>query len=194
MNDKKIILLNGPAGSGKDHAAKYLQSNLPSTRLDKFARILKERTHAMYGFDWRPWEYYEDCKEIPNDDFLGLTPRQAYIAVSETYFKLQHGNRVFGKFLADDLDKFNQSIIAVSDSGFVEEAEVLIDKYGASNVMLIRIYRDGYTFARVNDSRNYIDIPRITSYDLHNAGDETFTDEVMRLVKEKFRIKDAILI
>lgn len=194
MNNKKIILLNGPAGSGKDHAAKYLMGNLPSCRLDKFARVLKERTHAMYGFNWRAWDYYEDCKEIPNDDFLGLTPRQAYIAVSETYFKPQHGDRVFGKFLADELDNFNERYIAISDSGFVDEAKVLIDKYGAINVMLIRIHRDGYTFARVNDSRNYIKIPEITSYDLYNAGDQTFTDEVIRLVKEKFFIRDAILI
>ena len=186
MNDKKIILLNGPAGSGKDHAAKYLQFSLPSCRLDKFARVLKERTHAMYGFDWRPWDYYENCKEIPNEDFLGLTPRQAYIAVSETYFKPQHGERVFGKFLADELDKFNERIVPISDSGFVDEARVLIDKYGCSNVILIRIYREGYTFSRVNDSRDYIYLPEIENFDVYNMGDETFTNEIMVTVKQWF--------
>ena len=186
MLDKKIVLLNAPSRSGKDFAAKYLTKNVPSCRLDKFARILKEKTHALYGFHWRPWDYYEDCKDEPNDDFFGLTPRKAYISVSEMYFKVQHGNKVFGKFLADDLEKFNESIIAVSDSGFVEEAEVLIDRYGHNNVMLIRIHRDGYTFARVNDSRSYIELPAITNYDVHNAGDETFTDEILRLVKDRF--------
>ena len=74
---KKVILLNGCPGCGKDYAADYITNKFDQAKKDKFARVLKERTHALYGYDWRPHDYYEKVKEIPTEDFFGLTPRQA---------------------------------------------------------------------------------------------------------------------
>ncbi len=174
--DKKIILFNSPPGAGKDFSALVVLRNFKNAVMDKFARILKERTHALYGFPDRDMYYYEDCKEIPNDDFLGLTPRQAYINVSEVYFKPVHGKRVFGELLAKELDKSDSDIIAISDSGFVEEAEVLIEKYGANNVKLIRIHRDECDFS--NDSRSYITLP-VDTIDIVNTGDEFYVSNLL---------------
>lgn len=181
--EKKIVLLNGPASSGKDHAAKYIVANYKKAKMDKFARVLKERTHALYGFPWRGWDYYEDCKEIPNDDFYGLTPRQAYIGVSETYFKPMHDDYIFGRLLLRELENDSHEIVAVSDSGFVEEARVLIKQYGVNNVILIRIHREGYTFADVKDSRNYIHLPELVEFDIDNPGDESYTDRIDAILK-----------
>lgn len=189
MQSKKIILLNAPPGAGKDFAAKYLEQNLTDCKLDKFARVLKERTHALYGFPERDFMYYESCKEEPNEDFLGLTPRQAYINVSETYFKPTHGKRVFGELLLQELKKENTSIIAVSDSGFKEEAEVLIDEYGADNIFLIHILREGCDFS--SDSRNYIYPPYCKSCWILNKGDSSFTDRILEVVTEWLEIEDS---
>ena len=177
--NKKIILLNGAPSSGKDYAAKLLVNNIKSCKLDKFARALKERTHALYGFPDRDFRYYEDTKELPSQDFLGLTPRQAYINVSETYFKPIHGKRVFGDLLSQELDKISEEIIAVSDSGFSEEAEVLIDKYGKNNILLLQIHRDGCTFE--GDSRSYIELD-VTSKWIINKGDSSFDEIILSTV------------
>lgn len=177
---KKIILLNAPPGAGKDHAAKLLVNSLKSCKLDKFARVLKERTHALYGFPQRSWDYYEDCKEIPTKDFLGLTPRQAYIKVSEQYFKPIHGDRVFGELLLQELNKVSEEIIAVSDSGFLSEAEVLIDEYGEDNILLVQIHRDGCDFS--NDSRDYIILEDCQSAWVINEGDSSFEEKVLKVV------------
>lgn len=179
MINKKILLLNGPPSCGKDFAGKFILENFKEVTLDKFARVLKERTHALYGFPERAWDYYEDSKEIPTEDFFGLTPRQAYILVSETYFKPQHGKDIFGKILAKELDNCFKDLVVISDSGFPEEAQVLIEKYGAENVILVRVHRDGCDFS--NDSRNYLYL-NVCNIDIDNRGDETYLKEVEELV------------
>ena len=173
MNEtKKIILFNGPPSSGKDHSAKYAANNFPGVRVDKFARILKERTHALYGYPKRAWDYYESVKDEPSQDFFGLTPREAYIGVSEKYFKPMHDEKIFGNLLLRSLkygDFPEWNVLAISDSGFVPEAEVLIEEYGAENVFLIRVHREGYNFS--GDSRSYIDLgSNIHTIDIFNDG------------------------
>ena len=178
MKNKKIILFNAPPGAGKDTAALYLVNNIKNCKLDKFARVLKERTHALYGFPERDFRYYENIKDIPSKDFLGLTPRQAYIKVSENYFKPIHGEKIFGEILSKELDKISEKIIAISDSGFKEEAKVLIKKYGAQNILLIKIHRNGYNFSE--DSRNYINLDMdVESYWVNNRGDNSFEKEIL---------------
>ena len=182
MNDnknKKIFLFNGSPGSGKDHAAKWMASTYEGCKLDKFARILKERTHALYGFPERDSNYYEDCKDEPNEDFYGLTPRQAYINVSQTYFKLHHGDRIFGEILAKELDTYNWDIVAISDLGFEDEAQVLIEKYGAENIILVRVHREGHDFSK--DSRSYVNL-NVCNIDIQNLGDKTYIESVKNLV------------
>lgn len=180
---KKVILLNSPAGSGKDYAADYITNKFDQAKKDKFARVLKERTHALYGYAWRPHDYYEAVKEIPTEDFFGLTPRQAYINVSEVYFKPVHGKDIFGKILSKELDKYDWDIIVISDSGFVEEAEVLINKYGSENVILIKVIRPGYSFK--GDSRNYIELnPNICNITITNDGTETYLKIIDSIVTD----------
>lgn len=178
---KKIILLNSPPSSGKDFTADYIIANFNNAKKDKFARVLKERTHALYGFAWRPHDFYEAVKEIANEDFYGLTPRQAYINVSELYFKPVHGKDIFGKILAQELDKYEWELMAISDSGFVEEAEVLINKYGKENIILIKIEREGYSFK--GDSRSYINLGLdICSTVVFNDGTEDYLSIIQDLV------------
>lgn len=57
------------------------------------------------------------------------------------------------------------SLIAVPDSGFVEEAEEVIKAYGPDSVLLIRLHRVGRDFA--GDSRSYISLP-VKTVEIHN--------------------------
>lgn len=168
----RIILLNGPPRSGKDTAADELISFLGSRSIDarkyKFATALKERAHAMYGMTDAPPDAFESVKDERNSAFYGLTPRQAYIEVSERYFKAVHGDDFFGRLLAEELRTWRPEIALVSDSGFLSEALVLIEEFGADNMSLVRIHREGTDFK--NDSRGYLDIFGIKTYDVDNDG------------------------
>ena len=173
--NKTIILVNGPARSGKDTIGNIIAEATGAQRC-KFAGALKRATHAFFhalrddfnlgsaphtrqaaGHSARDDAYYEAEKASRMDLFRRLTPREAYIEVSETFMKKTFGNKVFGNILADEISRTDADLFVVTDSGFAGEAEVLIDRFGADNVKLIRVGRDGYTFE--GDSRGYIELP-----------------------------------
>lgn len=169
----KVILLNGPARSGKDslaHAfAAYANGRLVTSEVTKFAKPLKESAHRLFGFDL-PHDAFEAVKDVPQDYLHGKTWRQVYIAVSELLFKPLFGADIFGRMLVDEIELLQKiskedgedptDYFLVSDSGFAAEAQAVVDRFGAENVILVRLERDGYTFA--GDSRGYIELPCLT--------------------------------
>jgi hypothetical protein len=138
----------------------------------KFAKALKERTHALYGLMQNgkplPHDHFEMVKDSPDFQFHGITPRQAYIAVSETLMKPLHGNEFWGSRLLDDLDDNFDSLIVVTDSGFAIEAGPIIEAFGEANCTLIRLHREGCNFE--NDSRSYIELRNVPTFDVQNNG------------------------
>ncbi len=203
-----VCLFNGPPRCGKDHSVRKATSSvlegfngqfgISPVKL-KFADELKERTHALYGlFDefGRPLgpDHFEEVKDLPNPRFLGKTPREAYIAVSETYYKPHHGMRIFGELALQRLDRMmggeanpsDPSVVLIADSGFTRENEPLIERFGRENVMLVRIHAiDKATgdFKRYTDSRSYIDLGAdVLTVDLVNdmtLGYEKLVEEVV---------------
>tara|TARA_R110000796_G_C14524572_1_gene431228 strand:+ start:127 stop:708 length:582 start_codon:yes stop_codon:yes gene_type:complete len=178
----KIILLNGPPRSGKDYAGRVLLEHLPAgTPIVKMAKELKERTHALYRLVDEdgpyPHDFYEAVKDTPLDEFEGITPRQAYIAVSELLIKPLHGDKQFGRWLCNYLERLEDegvSTVVVTDAGFLGECEVLVDNFGPENCLLARIHRVGYTFA--GDSRSYLDLDhlQVQCQDINNDGADGF--------------------
>lgn len=61
-----------------------------------------------------------------------------------------YGKNYFGKMLCNSLEK---GINIISDGGFKEELQLVINEIGADHVLVIQIYRDDCSFD--NDSRNY---------------------------------------
>lgn len=161
-----LFFVNGPPRSGKDTVGAII-ADLFGGRVDKFARILKERTHALYGqTDLEgcalPHDAFETAKDIPLPAFLGLTPRQAYIHVSETCMKPIHGDVIFATLLANDWEsKFEfggmpEGNFIITDSGFVGEAQEMMRRFPYADVTLLQIEREGTSFS--GDSRSYINI------------------------------------
>lgn len=203
-----VCLFNGPPRCGKDHSVRKATSSvidgfngqfgISPVKL-KFADELKERTHALYGlFDEMgrplPADAFEDTKDLPSPRFLGKTPRDAYIAVSETYYKPHHGLRIFGELALQRLDRMmggeadpkDPSVVLIADSGFTRENEPLIERFGRENIMLVRIHAlDKATgeFKLYTDSRSYIDLgPDVLTVDLVNdmtIGYEALVHEVV---------------
>ncbi len=191
MNNHRLIFLNGPPRSGKDFAGGILSQRpglgIANTNA-KLSGILKERTHALYllfGRDGKPlWHgVFENYKDTPMPEFHGLTPRQAYIAVSESWMKPTHGAGFLGELLVEKLRSLEKQVKGswthiITDSGFVEEAEALVDAYGEDNCSLVRIYREGYDFS--SDSRSYITLD-IPTYTVANDGGDRFAKKLLAL-------------
>lgn len=161
-----LFFVNGPPRSGKDTVGAMI-AEMFGGRVDKFARILKERTHALYNLvdgDGRPLphDHFEYMKDSPLPEFLGLTPRQAYINVSETYFKPIHGDVIFATLLANDWEsKFEFGGMPVgnfiiTDSGFMGEAQEMMRRFPDADVTVLQLVREGTSFK--GDSRGYISL------------------------------------
>lgn len=159
----RIILFNGPPGCGKDTAAQALA---PEYTELKFAWHLKECVHKIFGLDGPPVAEYEKYKDDP--EFLGgnVTLRQAYIQLSEHFFKPLFGPRYFGEIVARWIEERNLDKVTISDSGFAEEAQALVDTFGKENITLVRLHREGCTFE--GDSRGYLELDGIATIDLTN--------------------------
>lgn len=169
MTMPPVIFLNGPPRCGKDTLAKHIAETLPGFKVFKFAEILKERTHALYGGYGLPHNHFEETKDTVSDFFLGLTPRQAYIHVSETLMKPVHGDQVFGRLLLAKMLGQSSSVKAflISDSGFAPEAIPVINHFGADSCVLVRIHAEKRGCSFRNDSRSHITLP-VTTFDIHN--------------------------
>jgi len=188
-----IFLINAPAGAGKDTLGQHLEMLFDYGEVVKFARPIKDAACAIYcNNDDDEFNYFDsqEMKNIPHAKFMGKSCREVQIGLSEVFMKPFHNSKApFGKILANYIDEDsneewlvnNNPIYFVTDSGFREEAMVLIDKFGKDNVSLIQIHRPGYSFD--GDSRSYIQLD-IDSHTLHNDSDEkTFLARGHELIK-----------
>lgn len=165
----QIIFINGAPRAGKDTVAGILFNHLADCYRLGFADHLKRATHAAYGMFDIPIGYFESCKDEPNDLFFGFTPRQAYINHSEFYMKPFHGNEIFGKMWLRGADALpNPQFIVIPDSGFESEANPVAERYGRENCFLLRVEREGCTFA--SDSRSHIKLDGIRMAIVTNNG------------------------
>lgn len=156
-----IVLLNGPPRSGKDMLANKITRQIANFEKRRFKDALVDITSAIYRV---PKEMIEEMledsegKEKPSEVFDGLSLRQALIDVSENVVKPRYGKNYFGHATAKTMRK--NVNYAISDSGFVEEAKVIVDRFGGQNVVLIRLHRNGCDFS--NDSRSYLPVDMFT--------------------------------
>ena len=164
----KIILLNGPSGSGKDTLADAIEDY--RTKKIKFAEPLRRLVIAALNLDNTDQAgiWLEHNKNVPNDSLMGMTPREYMIWMSEKCYKPRFGKAVFGRIAVDRIRVFDSiyDIFTVSDSGFDSEAQVLVDEFGSNNIMLVHLHRDGCTF--MNDSRSYIELDHVRQVDIFN--------------------------
>lgn len=171
---KKVVILNSPPSGGKDVGAKEMCAVLGGEGYLCYHKQFKDRlidiTCAIYGISGCEWNnfYTREGKEKPHHKLEGLTPRQALIHVSEDIIKPNFGSDFFGRAAAQSL---LEGVNIFSDGGFIEEVRPLISEVGVSNILIIRIFRDGYSFE--GDSRSYFPIdfgPLVV--DVYNNGTE----------------------
>lgn len=161
---KRVIIINGPPGVGKDTAAgaimAFIVANEPwkQPRLLKIAEPIKKAAHMLFGLDSYSWDHYDKegfqkHKDVPCGEFLGDSPRTAYIAISD-YAKSKFGEEFFGWIARRKMAAMKTAGVFVLDGGIAEELPPVIDYVGAEHVLILEIHSVGKTFE--NDSRGYI--------------------------------------
>lgn len=176
---KRVVILNGPPQSGKDDGAKFLAERFNGHH-QEFKAQLFSLTKLIWNIKDDAWDrmYERDLKEEPTELLGGMSPRGSLIHTSETVIKPNYGREYFGKCAARLLE---DGVTFFSDGGFVEEVRPMLDTIGEENVLIIRLYRPGYTFE--GDSRDWLPHNLTTNMiDLHNDG--SFDEYLQKLETE----------
>lgn len=169
-----IVIFNGPPGSGKDAACEFLTKTYGYTHLSFKTQLFKE-TFKFFGVS-KGWfmKGYDDrsIKEnpVPQLKIHGkkLSRREAMIYVSENYLKPKYGKSYFGDILVGQIKDPND-LYCISDGGFIEEFQPIINNFGTENITIVQLSRNGCSFS--NDSRKYLNGDLIQSFILGNKTD-----------------------
>ena len=162
----KIILLNGPPSSGKDTASKIIRYKC-GARKYKMSRPLKIGLCEFFQFDVsHAIDQLEPNKDKQVEPLFRtadggqmdvMTWRQVQISLSETWAKPLFGDDIIGRLAVSYLCKPTSfSLTVISDCGFRHEMIPLIKQFGADNLFLIQLTRDGCTYE--GDSRSYVEL------------------------------------
>jgi len=125
----------------------------------KFSEPLKKGAHALYSA-FHGWEFYDEDgrkdKNNPTGDFLGLSPRQAYIEMFNALEKL-HGPEALGYIMRKRIVRNSfAGVVVCSDGGRLADLVPIIEHVGEKNVLIVEIHATGVTFDTHNDIRYYV--------------------------------------
>jgi len=152
----KVLLFNGPPGSGKDTIARAVLPFLPG-RVDTFklAQPIRNWVCSTLGV---PDEWIEGHKADPFPTFGG-TVREAMIWYSESVMKPRFGPTVFADILVRNLAASTAAYATVTDCGFQTEVDVVRREHPTAH--LFQMHRDGCSFK--GDSRYWVwGLPELT--------------------------------
>ena len=185
MSQIKVIALNGPPGSGKDTVADWLLRSIfkiknPYCLHTKMTRPLKAAHKAILNIDEE--KEAEEIKDIPLHILADkYTLREFDILLSEEFMKPNFGKDIFGKLWIDNnrpYIKQTDTIFIISDLGFQEELQPLINYFGAEAILIIQLERDGCSFE--NDNRSYVRVP---SYPYFRVANNDTKEELFKTIR-----------
>ena len=151
-----LIILNGPAGCGKDTIGGILHEQYNFNMLSFKSPMWAIAEASLGSFFPMFKERYNDrkLKEVPWLP-IGCSPRQFFIKISEEWCKPTFGSEYFGAALEDAYSsRYRDSVFptVVTDGGFSAELHPALAK--GIKVVIVRLHRQGFSFA--GDSRDYI--------------------------------------
>lgn len=181
--NKRVILLDGPENSGRRTAAtrmvNYLNLKITKSivctpqhyRLEDHAIAA---AHVLYGvpnsYSYYEKEYGKDWRMEPQKEFFGDSPNFVYATVASCA-DTEHG-RILARRIA--INK-QASVGVISDVYNINDIIPVVLKFGARNVLHVRVTRPGTSF--MGDSRTYIDVgshpvtKEVKSVELPNPAD-----------------------
>lgn len=156
--NKKVFILNVPAGQGKDHLARWLKDNHGFNHLEFKTALFDIALLVAHNVSWDEWweRYVTPNKELPWDKLGGLSQRQFLIKISEEWVKPVFGKDYFGLRAATNVKRCVSNNIVFSDGGFNSEIAPLVERLGWGNVIICQWGKDRVG-AWKGDSRNWIE-------------------------------------
>lgn len=155
-----IWLFNGPPGCGKDTAVEFLLEHINFGVLERMSFPNKR---AWAGTVNAPIDekgnvtYWESIKDEPHWVLGDRTYRNWQQDFAEKFMKPHYGEDIFAKlFVLRNEERHPFTTILVPDCGFEVEVDYLVKEWsGRHRIFLVRIQRDGKTFA--GDTRGYLE-------------------------------------
>lgn len=149
-----LVILNAPAGAGKDTIGAILESSY-GHKLGCFKQPMFDIAKAVLGETLFKvfMELYNDreTKEQPQALLGGLSCRQFMIKISEGWVKPVFGEEYFGERMLQSISLFDESVTTVTDGGFPRE---LFPSLKAGVPVLVFRLRGRGSFE--GDSRNFM--------------------------------------
>lgn len=181
-----IVVLNGPAGCGKDTIANRILEVSSVFKKAEMKAPMWEIAKATLGSNFEKFvELYNDraTKEKPCDMLGGLSPRNFFIHISEKWCKPLFGDTYFGGRMLQTAisNKHHETIL--SDGGFSVELMPALD--AGETIMLVRLHREGYTFD--GDSRSYIHIEHKNCWSLDVKLEDGKIDEAVEGILDAYQ-------
>ena len=169
----KVVLINGPAGSGKDTFAELAVKKWGG-KIEKMSAPLKAAYKCL-----NPEIDLEDRSQKE-------MARRHLIDLSEHYVKPRFGKDWFGKMLIKRLPE--SGIVWVSDSRFSHEAIPILNKM-VGKVAVVRVYRGDVRMWSGDDSGHYLNLD-CPSFNLHNDGPpEQMIDRMIKAGLEEWLLR-----
>lgn len=190
-----VVILNGPAGCGKDTLGNLLVAYLckwyrsPVAKQFEMKDSMFKLALAASGLTEHEWAqvYKRSEKERPQDVLGGLSARQFMIRISEEWVKPTFGSAHFGNLANAAVINSGKQFAIFTDGGFIEEAAAL----AGHNVIVCRLHRDGFTFD--GDSRDYLNSDILASmgiecrdYQMIDGKPEVTLGEIMQDISEDY--------
>lgn len=155
----RVILLNGPAGSGKDTIADALQDRHENVIHAKLAAPLREYLNSIDN-RFKSLEFFNAHKEdaIVQEGYQAEHVSARHVMIH--YFQSKaaiHGDTWLAKEFIDNFDSFEynaKTVFVLSDCGRQSEVDYVQGVLWPINLKLFRLHRIGYTFGS-NDNRQY---------------------------------------
>ena len=171
----KIVLLNGPPGSGKDTAAKFICDELHQFGVThvKLSEPLKVLASKIMMHEREFLEENKDTFTVNGMNFR-TTQIEIFNAIATS---IDRG--WLGKYLYSTIDATEEDMFVCSDAGRMEDVEPLIENLGPDNICIIQLQRDGCTFE--GDIRSYISFSGVETHVVNNTN-------IMRFQRETFYI------
>lgn len=188
----RLVLISGPPQCGKSTAGRAISDFFGADHFAVSDR-LKIETHLCYGLsEDLAVDHFERNKDVPCPEFGGLTPRQAYIHVSEDIIKPTYGDDFLGQCAVERLLDPRFGIKVISGAGFMEEVLPLIAAVGATNTLHIRVTPgDGLSRKEIADSRTALHLGEsgVSEVDLTNRFDTQFHALAIAAVASAFQME-----
>lgn len=182
-----IILINGPARSGKDTFAKLARKHLTSTTaLYKISKPLKDlfRTAFSHVDSKTVGKLLEEYKDDPLIRGYETTPRDFQIKMYELLSDM-FGEDVLGRLAAEQMKKMPAIHILVTDAGRNVEVKPIVKEFRYADVGIVILKRSGTSFE--GDSREELhDEHKVRWYAHINNNHDLFLYEVQvkKVLKE----------